>query len=72
MLVALTHFTQGQSLGPSMLVRMELFHPFYFVSNFLFYTVVQLINYVVIVSDGQQRDSAIHLLVSILPVYVFI
>ena len=34
---------------------------------FLFYTGVQMINTVVIVSSGQERDSAIHIHVSILP-----
>ena len=33
---------------------------------FLFYTGVQMINTVVIVSSGQERDSAIHIHVSIL------
>ena len=55
-----------------MLMQMELFHSYFLILNFLFCTVVQLINYVVIVSGGQQRDSAIHIHVSILPVYVFI
>ena len=35
--------------------------------NFLFYTGVWLINNVVIVSDEQQGDPAIHIYVSILP-----
>ena len=34
---------------------------------FLFYTELQMINNVVIVSGGQQRDSAIHIHESILP-----
>ena len=65
--LSLTYFNQGQSLGPSTLMQIELFHSFYFILNFLFCTVIQLINYVVIVSGGQQRDSAIHIHVSILP-----
>ena len=35
--------------------------------NFLFYIQVELINNVVIVSGGQQRDSATHVHVAILP-----
>ena len=35
--------------------------------SFLFYIGAQLINNVVIVSGGQQRDSAVHIDVSILP-----
>ena len=35
--------------------------------NFLFYIQVELINNVVIVSGGQQRDSATRMHVSILP-----
>ena len=39
----------------------------YYFFNFLFYTRVWLINNVVIVSGGHQRDSATHIHVSILP-----
>ena len=38
-----------------------------FFFNFYVYVGVELVNYVGIVSSGQQRDSAIHLQVSILP-----
>ena len=39
----------------------------FYLLNFLFCIAVQLINNVVIVSDEQQRDSAINIHVSILP-----
>ena len=38
-----------------------------FFKSFLFYIGVKLINNVVIVSGEQQRDSAIHIHVSVLP-----
>ena len=40
---------------------------FFLIFEHLFYTGIQLINSVEIVSGGQQRDSAIHILASILP-----
>ena len=40
---------------------------FFLIFEHLFYIGVQPINNVVIVSGGQQRDSAIHIHVSILP-----
>ena len=42
-------------------------YTFFFFFNFLSYIGVQSINNIVIVSGGQQRDSAIHIHVSILP-----
>ena len=41
--------------------------PFFFFLSFLFYIGVKLINNVVILSGEQQRDTAIHTHVSILP-----
>ena len=52
-----------------LLFTYNIFPSFHFVFflNFLFYIGVQLINNVVIVSDAQQSNSAIHIHVSILP-----
>ena len=44
-----------------------LVESFYFFFNFLFFIGVELINDVVIIPGGQQRDSAIHIHVFILP-----
>jgi len=41
--------------------------PMPFIFNFSFYIEVQLVNNVVIVSGGQQRGSAIHVHIFILP-----
>ena len=54
---------QPNSAKPHFLLTLKSFIIF----NFLFYTGVWLIYNVVIVSSGHQRDSATHILVSILP-----
>ena len=55
------------NIFPSVCICVQMQSLFSFKNFLKFYIGVQLINYVVIVSGGQQRDSAMHIHVSILP-----